>query len=86
MEESTPAGASGRFRTRYAETGEDVEACQRLRYLAFRAGRGLGGDGDGLDRDAFDPLCRHVMIEEADSGRLVCCFRLLSIESGAETE
>ena len=86
MAHDTPSAASGKYRTRHAETDGDVRACQRLRYVTFRAGRGLAADPDGLDADRFDPLCRHVMIEEVESSRLVCCFRLLPLESGAEID
>jgi len=75
---------SGRYRARIAETAEDVRACQRLRWLAFRANRGLGAEADGLDADGFDPICRHLMVEETRTGRLVCCFRFLALASGAE--
>ena len=81
-----PPPERARFRTRHAESDEDVRACQRLRYLTFRAGRGLAAEADGLDVDAFDPLCRHVMVEDAEGGRLVCCFRLMPLESGAEID
>lgn len=77
-----------RFRTRIAETEADVIACQQLRYLTFIQGRGLGGDAreldPGLDRDDLDAVCRHVMVEEARSGQLVCCFRILPLSDGSE--
>jgi len=89
--------ARGRYVARIAETEADVRRAQRLRWLAFIAGRGLDrtGDGDGAgagagteetgaDADGFDPLCRHVLVEEERSGTLVCCFRLMVLEGGAE--
>ena len=81
-----PSAARGGYRARHAETDRDVRACQRLRYVTFRAGRGPAADVEGLDADEFDPLCRHVMIEETGSGKLVCCFRLMPLESGAEID
>ncbi|WP_343082352.1 GNAT family N-acetyltransferase [Ostreiculturibacter nitratireducens] len=72
-----------RFGARFAEGAEDIARAQRLRWLAFRAGNGAAGR-DGLDADAFDPLCRHVLIEETRSGALVACFRLLPLARGAE--
>ena len=81
-----PVTDGGRYTTRYAGSDEDLLACQRLRYLTFRAGRGLAAEPDGLDADAFDPHCRHVMIEEAGTDRLVSCFRLLPLASGAEID
>ncbi len=69
----------GRYQARMAAGPEDVEAAQRLRHRAFR-----GRESDGIDGDAFDPICTHVLIEETASGRLVCCFRLLRLDSGSE--
>ena len=74
----------GRYRTRLAETPEDLEAAQRLRYRAFIAGTGAAERPDGRDADAFDALCRHVLIKEARSDRLVATFRLMPLASGAE--
>lgn len=70
----------GRYRAREAETPADIGAAQRLRHLAFH------GDvtGAGVDADAFDAICTHVLIEEVASGRLVCCFRVLPLSDGAE--
>lgn len=74
----------GRFKARLAETPGDVRACQRLRYLGFIESRGLRGDGTGLDTDEFDPLCRHLMVEDTRSGTLVCCFRMMPLCDGSE--
>ena len=77
---------SGRYRVRLATTGADVIRCQQLRYLAFIGQRGLdeGPAATGLDRDEFDTICQHVMVENARTGRLVCCFRILSLRDGRE--
>ena len=75
---------AGRYAARLAETEADVRRCQRLRYLAFFEDRGLGTRGEGLDRDEFDARCRHVMVEEAGTGTLVCCFRFLLLADGSE--
>ena len=79
----------GRHRVRFAATPEDLAAAQSLRWRAFVAARGLagpapGGAWSGRDADAFDDLCRHVLVEEAVSGRLLCCFRLMPLGSGAQ--
>lgn len=66
----------GRYTARFAETPADVTAAQALRHLCFRG-------GPGLDADGFDPICRHVLVEDA-AGALVCCFRLLPLNSGCE--
>lgn len=67
----------GRYRTRLAETDADVRACQSLRFETFRG-------GSGLDADEFDAHCSHLMVEEARSGLLVCCFRMMPLSNGTE--
>jgi L-ornithine Nalpha-acyltransferase len=74
----------GRYVARFAEGPEDLLAAQRLRHLAFIASSGAAPRPEGLDADTFDGLCRHVLVEEARSGTLVCCFRLLPLRHGAE--
>ncbi|CUH83606.1 GNAT family N-acetyltransferase [Thalassovita mediterranea] len=66
----------GRYLTRLATTKADVEAAQALRHLSFHG-------TPGLDADRYDDACQHVLVEEARTGRLVCCFRLLPLASGA---
>ncbi|MGH1329310.1 MAG: GNAT family N-acetyltransferase [Paracoccaceae bacterium] len=36
------------------------------------------------DADAYDTTCRHVLVEEVKSGALVCTFRILEIDGGAD--
>lgn len=75
---------SGKYRARLAEDEADIRRCQQLRYLTFIAERGLGrGEAGALDSDGFDPLCQHMMVEEAAGGALVCCFRLMALEDGS---
>ncbi len=74
-----PAFRKGRYQARFATTPKDLRAAQRLRWLAFR-----GCAEEGLDADAFDPRCAHVLIEETRLGTLVCCFRILPLQGGAE--
>lgn len=71
----------GRYTVRPAETRADIEAAQRLRWLAFR-----GSDRDGLDADRFDDACHHILVEDARTGQLVCCFRMLELGNGSEIE
>lgn len=74
-----------RYRARFAEGERDVARCQRLRHVAFIEERGLTRNrADELDRDEFDRLCRHVMVEEPRSGTLVCCFRILPLGEASE--
>ena len=80
----------GQYIARLAETPEDVERAQRLRYRAFiaeREGASLSGRRvEGLDADHLDAHCHHMLVEDAKSGDLVCCFRMLPLGSGAEID
>lgn len=70
----------GCYRARLAGTPADVAAAQALRALAFRA------DAEASDADAFDSACSHVIVEDLRDERLVCCFRMMHLPSGAEIE
>ncbi|KZY51085.1 GNAT family N-acetyltransferase [Sulfitobacter sp. KE29] len=65
----------GRYLTREALTPGDITRAQALRTQCFQTGT--------VDRDAFDAAARHFLIEDRDSGTLVCCFRLTRFH-GAE--
>ncbi|MCH2076476.1 MAG: GNAT family N-acetyltransferase [Rhodobacteraceae bacterium] len=67
----------GKYRARRADSPEDLRAAQSLRHQAFRG-------GEGIDRDAFDDICTHILVEEIETDRLVCCFRLLPLKDGAQ--
>lgn len=73
----------GQYRARLAGSPEDIRAAQRLRYKAFRAGRSVGDD-DGIDSDALDERCLHLMIETEAKGVLVGTCRLLLIRGMAD--
>jgi putative hemolysin len=74
----------GRYRARFASCEADVAAAQELRHVAFISGTGAAAREGGRDKDRFDAMCRHVLVEEARSGRLVCCFRLMELRDGGE--
>lgn len=71
----------GRYSARLATCGVDIDAAQRLRHLAFH-----GGDGRGVDADVFDRDCAHILVEDIESGALVCCFRFLRLSGGHEID
>jgi len=77
-----PPLLTGRYLARLAQDRADLARAQALRFRSFLQRRGLA-EGPGLDADAFDPLCGHVLLEERASGRLVGCYRLLPIAAGA---
>lgn len=76
----------GQFRARFATSAEDVAACQALRHRVFFDATAAQARPDGLDCDAFDTLCRHMLVEDTTTGALVCCFRILPLDTGAEID
>lgn len=76
----------GRYAVRLAADGNDVRQAQALRHQSFIDGTGAAERESPLDTDSFDAACDHLLIEESKTGELVCCFRLLPLESGADIE
>jgi len=66
-----------RYVARHAAGAGDVRRAQALRAEGF-------GRAGGMDRDAFDDICTHVLVEEAATGRLVCCFRVMILTGGRD--
>ncbi|MEV6655145.1 GNAT family N-acyltransferase [Streptomyces sp. NPDC051219] len=60
----------------------DVRAAQRLRHLVFACEMGarLTGPEPGLDSDAFDAYCDHLLVREESTGQVVGTYRLLPPE------
>ncbi len=75
--------ARGCYRARLATGGAGLAEAQELRWRAFRAGR-IPGEAAGRDADGFDPLCRHLLVEDRRTGRAVATCRLLSLAGGGE--
>lgn len=86
--------SKGRYGARLAATPQDLHAAQALRWRSFigqRQGATATGPADpasasdaALDADDFDAICRHILVEELATGRLVCCFRMLPLKDGSE--
>jgi putative hemolysin len=81
--ELVPPGTlrAGRYRLRFAESRADLERVQRLRFEVFNRelGEGLRSSVElGLDRDAYDPCCHHLMVIHDDGDRVVGTYRLMT--------
>lgn len=72
----------GRYLARLAQSPDDLRAAQRLRWLCFVARNGAADDGALLEADALDDRCGHMLVEDAATGRLACCFRFLPLPDG----
>lgn len=73
-----PPGAP-RYRVSIAADQEEVRAAQRLRHLVFAGelGARLEGVEPGLDSDAFDAYCDHLLVREQATGDIVATYRVL---------
>src|SRR6478752_6733223 len=86
---SAPAGvpaprqaAPSGYRVALATCQDDVRAAQRLRHLVFAGelGARLDSAEPGLDSDAFDAHCDHLLVREAATDEVVATYRLLPPE------
>ncbi|KOG10107.1 MULTISPECIES: GNAT family N-acetyltransferase [Streptomyces] len=74
-----------RYLVGLARNQEDVRAAQRLRHLVFAGEMGARIDGPepGLDTDAFDAYCDHLLVREENTGEVVGTYRILPPERAA---
>jgi putative hemolysin len=67
------------YQVRIADTMEEVEAAQRLRYKVFNLelGEGLAAsDLSGLDQDQFDSVCDHLIVLHQPTGKVIGTYRM----------
>jgi len=69
-----------RYRVRFAENAADLQAALALRRLTF----GATATHNHLETDGFDDICRHILVENNRDNQLVCCYRVLSFQSGKD--
>lgn len=70
---------TGRYTMRLAETRQDRESAFRLRFLVFNLELGEGPDAayrDGYERDEFDEVCDHLLVEHTRTRQIVGTYRL----------
>ncbi|MET9593892.1 GNAT family N-acyltransferase [Streptomyces sp. NPDC006516] len=77
-----PAAPASGYRVSLATCQDDVRAAQRLRHLVFAGelGARLETTEPGLDSDAFDAFCDHLLVREEATGDVVATYRLLPPE------
>lgn len=87
---AAPATAQGvptapRYAVRLARDEAEVRAAQRLRHTVFAGelGARLDGPEPGLDSDAFDAYCDHLLVVEEETEQVVGTYRLLPPERAA---
>ena len=67
----------GHYRARFASSQKDIFAAQTLRYQCFNLSNKFE-----LDVDDFDTVCQHVLIENLETEKLICCYRILKFDNG----
>jgi putative hemolysin len=74
-----------RYTVTLARDEDDVRAAQRLRHDVFAGEMGalLATPQPGLDIDAFDAHCDHLLVRDTVSGQVVGTYRLLPPERAA---
>jgi len=82
----TDARSASTYSARLAESSVDIEKAQRLRFEVFNLemDEGLRESYDtGLDQDAFDDVCDHLIVEDGVKGSVVGTYRLQTGTSAA---
>ncbi|MEW1689407.1 GNAT family N-acetyltransferase [Streptomyces sp. NPDC091265] len=82
VQQAARPAAPPRYRVSLAVDQAEVRAAQRLRHQVFAAefGARLDGPEPGLDSDAFDAYCDHLLVREVATGDVVATYRLLPPE------
>ncbi|MFF8261378.1 GNAT family N-acetyltransferase [Streptomyces virginiae] len=73
------------YTVRLARDEDEVRAAQRLRHQVFAGelGARLDGPAPGLDADAFDAYCDHLLVVDEEAEQVVGTYRLLPPERAA---
>ena len=74
------AAQAPRFSVNFARNESEVLESQQLRFRIFaeELGAQIDGGDEGVDRDAYDPWCRHMLVRDTETGRIVACTRVLT--------
>ncbi len=82
--------SSGSLEVRLATTPAEVEAAQRLRYDVFYREMSAKPSPEmaasGRDFDAYDPICKHLLVvDRDDNNRVVATYRLMREDAAARS-
>jgi putative hemolysin len=79
VQQHVKQGKSCRYKVYLASNEAEVLRAQRLRFLVFNLelNEGLGtAFDDGYDRDPFDAVCDHLLVEDSITGEVIGTYRL----------
>jgi putative hemolysin len=68
-----------RYEVRIANSSAEIETACRLRFDVFNVEMGIGLDSSvssGIDRDAFDEVCEHLVAYDNQEGCIVGTYRM----------
>lgn len=80
---STPPGTDGRYSLLLTSDRGLVRDAQRLRHRVFTTEMGATLLGDGVDEDAFDAFCEHLVVRDDAAGEVVGTYRVLPPDRAA---
>jgi putative hemolysin len=85
LSEQTLTHTEAQLSLRLAETPQDLQRIQKLRYQVFalEMGAQLASAELGIDCDEYDALCDHLMVEDRKTGKVVGTYRMLSPSAAA---
>ncbi len=80
-----PEFEAQRLRASFARSPEEVKEAQRLRHRVFveEMGAQPSASDSRLERDRFDPFCRHLIVRDVLTGHVVGTYRVLTPERAA---
>lgn len=80
QEPGAKRAARGAIAVGWARHQDEVREAQRLRYQVFAGEMGarLSGWYDDHDIDAYDDYCEHLIVRDAESGRVIGTYRVLT--------
>jgi putative hemolysin len=81
--DAAPEDTGVRYTVALARDAADVQAAQRLRHdvFALEMGANLRSNPEpGLEADAFDAFCDHLLVRDCGTGQVVGTYRLLPPE------
>ncbi len=76
---------AGRLELTVANTAEELEGLQRLRFKVFSEEMSavFPPDANGLDADEYDAWCEHLIVRDQTTGKIVGTYRLLTPQSAS---
>ena len=76
----------GRYEARLASNAAEIESALRLRHVVFNVELADDTNADDIEQDAFDLVCRHLIVVDRETDQTVGTYRLNSFETAGSAE